>query len=106
MQFIVTTHSPLVCPAANHGRIYHLPERRPGSEDAPFMLRQSDYEAVIAGKPDQILVSPAFGLPNTRSPHAVRARERHARLMSKRMSVALSDEETQELEQLELFAKS
>jgi predicted ATP-dependent endonuclease of OLD family len=105
VQFIVTTHSPLVCPAANFGRIYHLPERSPDSEDEPFMLSRGDYERVIAGKPDQILVSPAFGLPHVRSPFAVRARDRHARLMSKRLSVPLSDAELEELGQLELFAR-
>jgi AAA domain, putative AbiEii toxin, Type IV TA system len=105
VQFIVTTHSPLVCPAANQGRIYHLPNRMPDTTAAPFMLSAADYEQVIAGKPDQILLSPAFGLPHTRSPYAVRARERHARLISKRMSAGLSDDEQDEMEQLALFAR-
>jgi len=38
IQFIVTTHSPLVCPAANHGRIYHLPDRTADGEEEPFRL--------------------------------------------------------------------
>jgi hypothetical protein len=105
VQFIVTTHSPLVCPAANHGRIYHLPERTPDNEQSPFMLSRGDFERVISGKPDQILVSPAFGLAHTRSPLAVQARDRHARLISKRMSLDLSDEENDELEQLALFVR-
>jgi len=104
VQFIVTTHSPLVCPAADGGRIYHLPQ--PGSSDSPFMLFPEDYENVIAGKPDQILVSPAFGLPHTRSPRAVQARVDHAKLISKKMSPnGITAEEEAELEQLEFFVR-
>ncbi|AQT72501.1 MULTISPECIES: AAA family ATPase [Streptomyces] len=101
VQFIVTTHSPLVCQAADHGRIYHVPQ--PGHGE-PFMLTREDYEKVIAGKPDEILLTPAFGMRNTRSPMAVDARKRRARLKSKEMSgQALFPEEQKELEQLELF---
>jgi len=103
VQFIVTTHSPLVCPAANHGRIYHLPDRAVESEEDPFRLSASDYDRVRAGKPDQILVSPAFGMPYIRSPLAVRARERHALLVAKRTGPGLSDNEIEELDQLDLF---
>jgi hypothetical protein len=103
VQFIVTTHSALVCPAADHGRIYHLPE--PGVGDGrPFMLDEQDYESIIAGRPNEILLSPAFALPHTRSPRAVRARERHAELRSKQLAMALSHEELDEVRQLELFA--
>ena len=78
VQFVVTTHSPLVCPAADGGRIYHLPQ--PGRGE-PFRLSDDDYREVIAGKPDEILLTPAFGMNHTRSPKAVRARERHALLI-------------------------
>jgi hypothetical protein len=102
VQFVVTTHSPLVCAAADGGRIYHLP--RPGC-GRPFQLTTSDYERVIAGRADEILLTPAFGLTHTRSPEAVRARDRHARLVSKRLSrQGLTDEEAKELDQLSLFA--
>jgi hypothetical protein len=102
VQFVVTTHSPLVCPAADGGRIYHL--RQPGRGE-PFRLSDDDYKEVIAGKPDEILLTPAFGMNHTRSPKAVRARERHALLISKRLSSkGLTQEEAEELGQLELFA--
>jgi hypothetical protein len=104
VQFIVTTHSPLVCQAADNGRIYHIPQP---SDGAPFRLDEQSYESIIAGKPDQILLSPAFGLSHTRSPKAVRARERHARLTSKKRATGqLAFEEIQELSQLDLFARS
>lgn len=102
VQFIVTTHSPLVCQAADRGRIYHLPQ--PGKGIEPFRLSDKDFDAVIAGKPDQILVSPAFGMPYTRSPRAVQANKRHARLRAKQIAGRISDTEEQELAQLALFA--
>jgi energy-coupling factor transporter ATP-binding protein EcfA2 len=106
VQFIVSTHSPLVCPAANNGRIYHLASSSSnGHVIEPFQLTTEDFEQVIAGKPDQILVSPAFGLSQTRSPRAVKAREKHARLLSKRLAGALSTREQKELNQLSLFAQ-
>jgi predicted ATP-dependent endonuclease of OLD family len=101
VQFIVTTHSPLVCPAADHGRIYHVPQ--PGS-GTPFRLTTEDYNEVVAGKPDEILLTPAFGLEHTRSPQAVQARARHAMLYGKKLTVGLSAVERDELEQLALFA--
>lgn len=101
VQFIVTSHSPLVCPAADGGRIYHLPQ--PGTGSA-FRLQKDDYETVVSGKPDEILLTPAFGLEHTRSPRAVRGRERHALLVSKRLEADLTEDEQQELEQLELFS--
>lgn len=103
VQFIVTTHSPLVCQAADGGRIYHMPA--PGVAD-PFMLSEIDYVKVITGKPDQILLSPAFGLSHTRSPRAVNARKKHSRLMAKKISGDLTEEEARELGQLSLFVDS
>lgn len=102
VQFIVTTHSPLVCQAADQGRIFHLPQ--PGAGHEAFRLSLEDFNAVIAGKPDQILVSPAFGMPYTRSPQAVDANRRHSRLRSKQIAGKLTKSEEQELEQLALFA--
>jgi hypothetical protein len=43
IQFIVTSHSPLVCTAADGGRIYHLPQ--PG-QGKPFQLSTDDFEKV------------------------------------------------------------
>ena len=101
VQFIVTTHSPLVCAAATGGRVYHLPQLGDGE---PFRLTPEDYARVVSGKPDEILLTPAFGLEQTRSPRAVEARTRHARLMSKRIAKQpLTHFEESELEQLSIF---
>jgi len=70
----------------------------------PFRLDRESFNGIIAGKPDEILVSPAFDLEHTRSPLAVMKRDRRARLISKKISGALAPEEDDELEQLALFA--
>lgn len=103
IQFIVTTHSPIVCQAADDGRIYHIPS--PSSNEKPFQLSVADFESVIAGKPDQILLSPAFALEHTRSPRAVQARERRASLKAKQAAAGdLNRDERQEFEELALFS--
>jgi hypothetical protein len=101
VQFVVTSHSPLVCQAADNGRIFHMPQ--PG-EGPPFRLSRRDYETIIAGRPTEILLTPAFGMANTRSPIAVRARKRHAQLRAKALSQpGLTRDEEDEIEQLEFF---
>lgn len=103
VQFIVTTHSPLVCQAADRGRVYHMPQ--PG-QGQPFQLAPDDFNRVIAGKPDQILLTPAFGMSHTRSPRAVAANRRHSRLRAKQIAGKLTNDESSELEQLSLFAEA
>jgi predicted ATP-binding protein involved in virulence len=105
IQFIVTTHSPLICQAASPNGLFVLPE--PGSSDKPHALDQDEYNKVIAARPDTILLTSAFGLQNTRSPKAVEARAQYAKLKAKERSGAtLSDEERREVTQLQLFARS
>jgi hypothetical protein len=102
MQFIVTTHSALICQAADERGLFHLPP--PGTPDGPFQLGEMDYKAVIRSKPDAIYLSPAFGLQHTRSPRAVEARREYARLRAKEKEIGLSPAEKKEYTQLSLFA--
>jgi energy-coupling factor transporter ATP-binding protein EcfA2 len=102
LQFLVTTHSPLICQAADPNGVFKLPP--PDSGVAPFALSKEDYEKVIKSKSDEILLSPAFGLQNTRSPQAVENRKRHASLEAKRRTGGqLSQKESEELGQLRLW---
>lgn len=84
IQFLVTTHSPIICQAADPNGLFVLPE--PGSENKPRPLSDEDYRKVIASRPDTILLTPAFGLQNTRSPQAVEARAKLAKLEAKKRS--------------------
>lgn len=102
IQFIVTTHSPIICQAADPNGLFVLPE--PGSEDRPQPLSQEEYEKIIASRPDTILRTSAFGLQNTRSPRAVEARARYSTLKSKeRSGIKLTKDEQQQVRQLQLF---
>ena len=101
IQFIVTTHSPLICQVADEGGIFHLPA--PSSGEKPFRVSDEDYRKIIAGKPETILLSSAFGLEYTRSPKAVAARREYSRLEAKKRHASLSSEEKKRQLEMELF---
>lgn len=84
--------------------LFVLPE--PGSATLPRPLTHSEYETVIASRPDTILSTAAFGLQNTRSPRAVKGRAEYAKLNAKkRAGGTLGPEEQRQLEQRQLFGK-
>lgn len=102
VQFIVTTHSPIICQAADPGGLFVLPE--PGSGEEPRRLSDDERNTIIASRPDAILRSPAFGLQSTLSPVAVEARIEYARIEGRKRSTgSLTAEEQKKLKQLELF---
>jgi len=95
VQFLVTTHSPIILQAADPNGLFVLPE--PGSSERPRGLTQEEYQEVIASRPDSILLSPAFGLQNTRSEPVVEKRARYSHLQAKKraggkLSAAEADE--------------
>ena len=62
---------------------------------------------MIASRPDTILLTPAFGLQNTRSPRAVEGRAEFAKLQAKkRAGGTLTHDEEARASQLQLFAKT
>jgi predicted ATP-binding protein involved in virulence len=105
IQFLVTTHSPIICQAADDNGLFVLPE--PGSHDQPKALSKEEYNKVIASRPDTILLTSAFGLQNTRSPRAVEGRAEFAKLKAKRRAGAqLMPREEAQLSQLEVFGEN
>ena len=103
IQFLVTTHSPIICQAADENGLFVLPE--PGSGTPPRALTVDEYKTVISSRPDTILLSPAFNLQNTRSPRAVEGRAEYAKLMAKqRAGAKLTKAEQTKAGQLQLFA--
>ena len=101
IQFIVTTHSAMICQAADEDGLFYLPP--PGCDDEAEQIKGQDYLHIIRGKPDEILRGPAFRLVNTRSERIVAAREKYARIKAKSHATKLSSFETQELKQLSLL---
>lgn len=105
IQGLVTTHSPLICQAADENGLFVLPE--PGSDDMPRALAPEEYAKVIASRADGILLSSAFGLQNTRSPRAVEARSQFSKLRAKQQAGGrLTADERERFQQLELFART
>ena len=105
IQFLVTTHSPIICQAADPNGLFVLPE--PGSDAQPRALSTEDYQKVIASRPDTILLTPAFGLQNTRSEYAVEQRREYSKLQVKQRSgKQLSPEEQGRLGQLSVFVNN
>lgn len=103
IQFLVTSHSPIICQAADENGLFVLPE--PGSDDQPRPLTTEEYRKVIASRPDTILLTPAFGLQNTRSPRAVEGRAELAKLHAKkRAGGRLTREEAERAGQLAFYA--
>lgn len=103
IQFLVTTHSPIICQAADENGLFVLPE--PGGDDKPRALTPEEYNTVISSRPDTILLTAAFGLQNTRSPRAVQGRAEYSKLMAKeRAGAKLSKDEQAKAKQLQLFA--
>jgi energy-coupling factor transporter ATP-binding protein EcfA2 len=102
IQFLVTSHSPLICQAADPNGLFVLPE--PGSDEPARALTAEEYQEVISSRPDTILRSAAFGLENTRSPVAVEARSAYADLRTKqRAGGKLTKAEETELVRLSQF---
>lgn len=105
IQFLVTTHSPIICQAAAPNGLFVLPE--PGSGCKPQPLDHTEYQRIIAARPDTILLSPAFGLQNTRSPRAVEGRAEFSRLQAKKQAGGqLLRDELARYTQLQMFAET
>ncbi|MBI3374649.1 MAG: AAA family ATPase [Betaproteobacteria bacterium] len=104
IQFLVTSHSPIICQAADPNGLFVLQE--PGCDVQPGPLTKEEYERVIAARPDTILLTRAFGLQNTRSPRAVKGRAEYARLQAKKHAGGkLTRQERERAGQLRIYAE-
>lgn len=98
IQFIVTTHSPLVCQAADVGTVYRLP--RPGSDERPGMVTGIYLDRLVYGNVLDAYGTEVFGPGITRSEKA-KERLRHlAELNLKELEKGLSDSEREAQEKL------
>ncbi|MFD8723650.1 AAA family ATPase [Streptomyces sp. NPDC059629] len=78
IQFIVTTHSPYICQAADPGGLVRLPgvdEARP-----PEVIDQDLYDRVVYGSGDDAVLSDLFGLDTPYSERAEQARSEFVEL--------------------------
>ncbi|ATB28393.1 hypothetical protein MEBOL_001840 [Melittangium boletus DSM 14713] len=98
IQFIVTTHSPLICQAATIGSIFRLP--KPGSEEQAGMVTGIARDRLLYGNVLDAYSTGAFGDVPTRSPESLEKLERLAILNQKELAEGLSDTERAEQQQL------
>lgn len=98
IQFIVSTHSPYVCQAADPGGLIRLPG--PDEQEQPRVVSHELYERVIFGSGDDAVLSDLFGLDTPYSPRAVELREHLAELEFEVASGQADETRVQEWEQL------
>lgn len=94
IQFIVTTHSPLICQAADVGSVFRLP--RPGSDDEAGMVTGTALDRLLYGNVLDAYGTGVFGEVTLRSPEALRRLGRLAELNQKEIDAELSAEEREE----------
>ncbi len=82
IQFIVTTHSPYICQAADPGGLIRLPG--PSEDESPQVVDQDLYDRVVYGSGDDAVLSELFGLE---TPYSERAEELRKELVPLEMSV-------------------
>jgi predicted ATPase len=98
IQFIVTTHSPLVCQAAaDGGSVFRLP--RPGTDEQGRKLEGAELNRLLYGNVLDAYGTDAFGRV-TRSEAALKRLERLAELNRREVDVGLTPEEEREQEDL------
>lgn len=98
IQFIVTTHSPLVCQAAEYGTVFRLP--RPGTEEAGEMVTGRHLERLVFGNVLDAYGTDLFGESVEQSDTARERQKQLARLNVKELREGLTEAERREQEAL------
>ena len=98
MQFIVTTHSPIICRAARHGSVWMLPA--PDSEDKPRRIVGAELARLVDGNILDAYATELFGVEVTRSEQSKEKLVRLAQLNRMRLKSRLSEKENRELVKL------
>lgn len=98
IQFIVTTHSPYICQAADPGGLIRLPG--PDEQLPPHVVDQDLYERVVYGSGDDAVLTELFGLDSPYSEQAERLRTRLVDLEVKVLGGAANEQEVREYKDL------
>lgn len=99
IQFLVTTHSPFICQAADAGGLIRL--KPAPDEPAAEPLSVAEYNRVINEGADAAVITSLFGLDSPHSAAAEARREELARLEARELQgLALTREETEQLRAL------
>lgn len=98
LQFVVSTHSALVCQSAERGTIYLLPD--PGADDAGRFLEGDEKQRLVLGNVLDAFATGAFGANVGQSEAGREKLERLADLNTKELDDELSSSEKEEREGL------
>jgi AAA15 family ATPase/GTPase len=98
IQFIVTTHSPLICQAASKGTVYCLPQ--PGNDEQGKMITGQKLDRLLYGNVLDAYGTEVFGEGITRSEVSQEKLARLAQLNQKAKYETLTEEEQKERLQL------
>ncbi len=94
IQFLVTSHSPLVCQAATHGTVFRLPP--PSTSEKGMMLKGAVLDRLLYGDIGEAFSTGAFGDGVTRSEAGRKRLERLALLNRKARRKKLTPKEVKE----------
>lgn len=101
IQFIVTTHSPLICRGCGeNGQIWHL--KTPGSQEKSGPLSEIQRKRLVFGDVLDAYDTGVFG-PHQSSAASVALRERLASLHMRSIKGVITEEERSELQDLQSF---
>ena len=98
MQFFVTTHSPLVCQAAENGSVYRLPH--PGTNDLGGMVEGTELKRLIYGNVLEAYSTEVFGLITTQSDSGQQKTHQLTALNEKALNHPLSADEKRARDEL------
>lgn len=98
IQFIVTTHSPFICQAADPRGLIRLPVF--GSGEKAEHVSEEDFRTIVNGGADDAVLSALFGLEHSHSERSEEQRTRAAALEAKVIRGAATDLEKRELDAL------
>ena len=98
IQFIVSTHSPFVCQAADVGTVWRLP--KPGSSEQAGMVTGVDLERLLYGNVLDAYSTDIFGGGATRSDEAKKRLQRLAELNMAELQGSLTADEQIEMQDL------
>ncbi|MFF2816434.1 AAA family ATPase [Kitasatospora cineracea] len=99
IQFIVTSHSPYICQAADPGGLIRLPG--PEEERPPEVVDDALYRRIVYGSGEDTALSELFGLE---SPYSARAVDRRRKLVSLERKVFAGEATEQEAQEYRRLA--
>lgn len=95
IQFLVTTHSPFLCQAADPKGLVRLPA--PGTEERVEHLSEEQFKTVVQGGADDAVLTALFGLEHTHSAQSEALRRRIADMEARSFRGRTTPDEEAEL---------